>query len=167
MGETVIPTRLLDVYVEFVCPTRTVAFSGIEGIRAAEESPRPLKEALSPIDLHPYVLDLARGRRHTHKMICWTYNLELSAASVRNALSGLEPFYVISVRKKTRNLPVLQRRRRVVSLPACRCKKFPCKHTPTTSWSDHLAECKREDAAIRQRRSRVTHNRIGAGRAKS
>lgn len=159
-----IPKRLLELHVEFVCPTRTVAFSGIKGSMAVEESLRPLKEALASIDLHLCVLSFAKGRRHTHKMICRTFNLELSAASVRKALCSVEGFYVISVRKKTRNLPVLQKPHSGVLLPTCRCKKWPCKHTPLTSWSDHLAESKREDAAIRQRRKQ--RDQRVAGRAK-
>jgi hypothetical protein len=103
-------------------------------------------------------------------MICWTYNLELSAESVRNALSGLEAFYVIGVRKgKTRNLPALKRPRKAKPnpLPPCDCEDWPfCPHTPKLSEAEQLAKWKREDATIRQRQSRVTHNRIGAGRAK-
>lgn len=161
MGETVTPTRLLHVYVEFVCPGEGL-LPGYPPVEA--EMLKEVQEALASIDLHTWCWDFARGRRHTHKMICWTFNLKLSAASVRKALSGLEAFYVISVRRKSRNLPVLQRPRRVMPLPACRCKEFPCKHKPTISWSDHVAKWKREDAAIRQRRQQ--RDRSVAGRAK-
>jgi hypothetical protein len=49
--------------------------------------------------------------------------------------------------------PVLTRPRKPKSpLPACRCKKFPCKHTPSMgTWNEQEAKHTRQQATERQR----------------
>lgn len=172
------PTQVREFHVEFFWTSRSFEeLSGIEQIRAMEAEQRSITEALASIDLHISKWNFPIGKRSTHKMIAWTYNMELSAASVRKALSDLEAFYVVSVRKTSRKLPILKHPRKpkpTSASPAFKVADY-FEHIPQLSeaeqqaiWKrqevEQLAIWKRQDDAERQRCQQ--RDQRGAGRAR-
>lgn len=162
-------TKVLDVYVEFRCfgivkiPGAILNSPMTGGIEENAEMFALLAEieaALSPIDLHPHHFGPGKTR-HTWKIICWTYDLNLLMESVRKALRVIENSYIppFGIRKKTRNLPILKRPRKpVTGKPICECgsNPFDCGQVPCRyvgfSWDQQVTVWEREDETVRRRR---------------
>jgi hypothetical protein len=146
------PTQAVEIRIEFFCPAKYPADLGL----AAE-----IQSALAPLLSGGFLLH-PRKQRYRCTLTTSSRDLSLmdqqekSESLVGNLMSKVEACVVEYVRLTFIPLPVLKRPRkpRPNPLPPCDCEELFCEHIPPIPWDEHLANCKREDAADRKRRSR-------------